>query len=62
MTHAEVAEWLRVSPRTLCNWQEVCEFPEPCCIIDGRTLYSRSEVRAWLDAQFVRLPGPPPSL
>lgn len=44
----EVAEWLRVSPATLCRWRQAGHGPRVTWMSKTCPRYRRSEVLAWL--------------
>ncbi|WP_374761874.1 helix-turn-helix transcriptional regulator [Nesterenkonia aerolata] len=48
LTTGEVAEWLRVSPSTLCRWRKVGDGPPVIWIGASCPRYERAAVARWL--------------
>ena len=48
LTSNEVAEWIRVSPSTLCRWRQAGEGPKVVWLAPTCPRYRRSDVDAWL--------------
>ncbi|UPK75533.1 helix-turn-helix domain-containing protein [Nocardioidaceae bacterium SCSIO 66511] len=48
LTSAEVAEWLRVSPSTLCRWRREGHGPRVTWLSEGCPRYRRDDVDVWL--------------
>jgi hypothetical protein len=56
MTNAEVAEVLKVSPKTLAVWRFRKQGP-PYIAVEGRVRYSRAALCDWLDRNTTRVAG-----
>lgn len=50
LTRSEVAMWLQVAEKTLCNWSSSGIGP-PFLKVGGAVRYDRSSVQNWLDQQ-----------
>ena len=49
LTSAEVAEWLRVSPSTLCRWRRTGHGPRVTWLSEGCPRYLQTDVAVWLE-------------
>lgn len=54
LTTDELAAELKRSPETCCRWRRLRIGP-PFLRINGRVLYDRAKVAAWIEAQAVRM-------
>lgn len=48
LTSSEVAEWVRVSPSTLCRWRRAGHGPRVTWLSAGCPRYRRADVETWL--------------
>lgn len=48
LTSSEVAEWIRVSPSTLCRWRRAGRGPRVTWLSEGCPRYRRADVETWL--------------
>ena len=49
MTSDEVAEWIRVSPSTLCRWRQTGQGPRVLWLSATCPRYRRCDVEAWME-------------
>lgn len=52
LTRQELAERLKIKPRTLANWSANGRGPQ-CCVIGSRVLYRLDDVVVWEQEQLV---------
>lgn len=52
LTEAEAAKELRRCPKTLTRWRRTRISP-PYVLMQGRVLYPRDRLQAWMEAQIV---------
>lgn len=49
MTSDEVADWIRVSPSTLCRWRQTGHGPRVTWLSPTCPRYRRGDVETWLE-------------
>lgn len=49
LTSEEVAEWIRVSPSTLCRWRRTGQGPRVLWLSATCPRYRRRDVEAWME-------------
>ncbi len=53
LTSSEVADWLRLKPKSLAAMRQRGEGPEFIRLSDGHVLYSAAVVEAWLESKTI---------